>query len=123
MHESPRQPNVVEAWRAFQGCNAGTPAGVAPTSLLLVPVLLSVMLTGFPGVMRGVRVMPVSYVGMVTRRFVISLFMFLGGGKVVLGRVLMVFGRLAMVIDCVFGHGISSLRDYLRDCYLLVGIR
>jgi hypothetical protein len=70
------------------------------------------MLTGFPRVMGGMAVMPLSYVGMVSRRFVISRFMLLRRGVMMLGRVFVMFGCFSMVIDRFFRHGISSLERW-----------
>jgi hypothetical protein len=69
------------------------------------------MLAGFPRVMSGVAVMPVSYVGMVRRRFVIPFFGLLRRGMMMLGRVFMMFGCFLVVLDRFFRHGIPSLRD------------
>jgi hypothetical protein len=72
------------------------------------------MLAGFSGVMSGMAVMPVRYVGMVRRRLVIACFVVLRRGMMMLGRVLMMFGCFLMVLDRFFRHGISSLRDGYR---------
>lgn len=76
------------------------------------------MLTGFPRVMSGMAVMPVSDVRMVRRRFVIARFMLLRRGMMMLGRVFVMLGCFSMVIDRFFRHGISSL----ERCLTLVGI-
>jgi hypothetical protein len=66
------------------------------------------MLAGFFGVMRGMGVMPVSDVGVVPRLLVISGFMLLGRGQVVLRREFMMLRCLAVMIYGFLGHGISS---------------
>jgi hypothetical protein len=72
-------------------------------------VLVGVVLAGFFGVMRGMDVMPVRDVGVMPSLLVISRFMLLGGGFVVLRRVFVMLRSLAVMIYGFLGHGISSL--------------
>ena len=72
-----------------------------------MPVLLRVMLARLARMMRGVVLVPMRHMRMMSRRLMIAALMLLRGGAMVLGRVLMVFRRFAMMLGCFFRHGIS----------------
>src|ERR1700744_849560 len=72
------------------------------------------MLAGFSGMMRGMGLMPVSGMRVVSGRFVVPFFMLLSRGAMMLGCVFVMFRRLAMMIDGFFRHGISSAVSYPR---------
>ena len=65
---------------------------------------VGVRLAGFFGVMYGMHVMPVRYVGMVPRGLVVAGFMVLRRGAVMAGSMVMVLCCFAMVLGTVVGH-------------------
>jgi hypothetical protein len=73
------------------------------------PVCGGVTLGGLGGVVLGLRVMAMRQMGMVSRLFVIALFVVLGGSQMVLGGLLMVLRGVAMMIGLFLRHGKSSL--------------
>jgi hypothetical protein len=83
-------------------------------------VILCVVLAGFLGVMCGMVVMPVSDVGVMPCLLVISGFVLVGCGGVVLRRVFVMLRRLAVMVYCFFGHGISSL-EIVAESILTAG--
>lgn len=58
------------------------------------------MLGGLGSMMRRVSMVTLGNVGVMSRRFVVSIFMMLGGLTVVVGGHLMVFGGLGMMMRC-----------------------
>jgi hypothetical protein len=76
------------------------------------------MLAGFVGVMLGVRVMAMRYMGMVARLFMISRGVMLGRGAMVFRGVLVMLGGFQVVIFTFFRHVARFLR--LRDLGLRI---
>lgn len=70
-----------------------------------MPVLPDVVLARLTGVMRGIGVMPVSYMSMMPRRLVIAALVLLRSGAMMLRRVFVVLSRFAMMLGCFFRHG------------------
>jgi hypothetical protein len=70
-------------------------------NLLLGAVLFGVVFGCLLRVMRGIVVMPLSYLGMVRCLFVIAGFVMLGGLPMMIGRVLMMIGGFGVVM-CSF---------------------
>lgn len=79
-------------------------------------MLLHVVLARLVGMMRGMGLMPVSCVGMVRGLFMIAPFMMVRRGQVMLGRMLVVFGCLSMVLGCFFRHGNLLLSMLTANC-------
>jgi hypothetical protein len=77
-------------------------------------VVLDVVLAGFFGVMCGVVEMTLSNMGVVPGFLMITPFMMLGCGQMVLRGVFMMFCRLAMVLCGFLGHGSAPLRDLCK---------
>ena len=67
-------------------------------------MIVSVMLAGFLGMMRSVHGMPVRYVGVVTRCFVVPGLMMVGGCAMMLRGVLVMFCCFLMVFRALFRH-------------------
>jgi hypothetical protein len=78
--------------------------------VVLAGVLVGVILTCFPGVMCGVGSMTVRDMSMVAGLFVVASFMMIGGDIMMRGRMLVVFGGFAVVLDSLFRHR-TSFRD------------
>jgi hypothetical protein len=76
------------------------------------------MLARLFGVMLGVCMMTMRYVGMVARLFVISRGVMLGGGAMVFRGVLVVVGGFQVMLFTFFRHGALFLR--LRDLGLRI---
>jgi hypothetical protein len=70
-------------------------------NLLLGAVLVGVVFGCLLRVMRGIVVMPLSYLGMVRRLFVIAGFVMLGSFPMMIGRMLMMIGGFGVVM-CSF---------------------
>jgi hypothetical protein len=68
-------------------------------------MLVSVVLAGFGGVMRGMRGMAVCDMRMVAGLFVIGSLVMVGGGVMMLGGMLVVFGGFVVMIDSLLRHG------------------
>lgn len=73
----------------------------------LVPVVLHVALCRFCGVMQGVMMMPVRRMSVMSRGFVIASFVMIRGVAMMLRRVFVMLGGLAMMRSCVLGHDSS----------------
>lgn len=71
---------------------------------LLVSVGLDVMLGSFAGVMRRMRLMSLGYMCVVGSCFVIAVVMMLGSFSVVIGRKLMMFGSLGVMMRRFLRH-------------------
>jgi hypothetical protein len=70
-------------------------------NLLLGAVLVRVVFSCLLRMMRGIVVMPLSYLGMVRRLFMIAGFVMLGGFPMMIGRMLMMIGGFRVVM-CSF---------------------
>ena len=87
-------------------------------------VLFGMHLGGFPGVMGGMQPMSVSDVRVVCSRLVVSFFVVVGGLAVVGRRVLVVFGRFAVVLgDFVSIHVKILLLNSRREASQLDEVR
>jgi hypothetical protein len=84
------------------------------TRTLLVAVSFDVLLCSLGGVMRRVGMVALSNVGVVRRRFVVSIFMMLGCLTVVVGGHLMVLCGLGMMMRCFLRHGVFLSRGKCR---------
>jgi hypothetical protein len=71
----------------------------------LFSVLVGVMFARFRRVMRGMGGVTVRDMSVVSCLFVVASLMMIGGGVVMRGSVLMVFGSFAVVIDSLLRHG------------------
>ena len=65
---------------------------------------LGVGLGGFSSMVGGMRVVPMGYVGVVRRLFIVAGFVMRGCLAVMTRRVLMMFGGLRVVMRCFFRH-------------------
>jgi hypothetical protein len=74
-------------------------------STSLGAVLLGVVLGRFLGVMRGMGMMSLRYLGVVRGFFVIAGFVMLGSFPVMIGRVLMMIGGFRVVMCSFLRHG------------------
>jgi hypothetical protein len=88
----------------WTGCEA------CPTSFELLPggflrVLVGVELACFRGMMRGMSVVAVRYVSVVAGLLVVTCLVMIGGGMVMGGCVLVVFGGLAVMTDSLLRRG------------------
>jgi len=77
-----------------------------------VAVMLYVGLRRFSGMMLGVLVMPVRRMGVMRRGFVVTRLMVVRGMTMMLGRVFVVFGCLAMMCRRFLGHSPSLILDW-----------
>lgn len=73
---------------------------------LLVSVCLDVVLGGFGGVVSGVGVVPLGYMRVMRRCFVIASLVVLGSFSVVVGGMLVMLSCLAMMVRCFLRHKI-----------------
>jgi hypothetical protein len=73
---------------------------------LLVSVGLDVMLGSFTCMMRRMRLMSLGYMRVVSRCLVIAVFMMLGSFSVVIGRKLMVFSSLGVMMRRFLRHSV-----------------
>jgi hypothetical protein len=69
-----------------------------------VPVRIGVMLAGLFGVVRGAVEMALRNMRMMAGLLVVPGFVMVGRGVMVFGRVFVVLRRVAMVIHSFFGH-------------------
>jgi hypothetical protein len=91
------------------------PAVLPPAYKTSPPCLLSRVLDGvvlgrFFGVVFFLQVMTVRQMSVVAGLFVVTCFVMLGGGQMVLGRLLMMFGCLTMMFRALIRHGFSRFR-------------
>jgi len=98
----------LDGWPPGQREPASVPAPVNTSdsgSVLRVRgVVVGVVLAGFVGVVRGVVVMAVRDVRVVTGRFMPAPFMMLSGGAMVLGRQFQMLRGFPMVFNGLLGH-------------------
>jgi hypothetical protein len=66
------------------------------------------LLAGFRCMMQGVILMAASHVSMMSGFLMVSLNVVFRRGAVMLGRVLVMFGSLGMIIGNLFRHSVSS---------------
>jgi|HubBroStandDraft_6_1064221.scaffolds.fasta_scaffold11842_4 hypothetical protein len=85
---------------------------------LLVSVGLDVMLGSFTCMMRRMRLMSLGYMRVVSRCLVIAVFMMLGSFSVVIGRKLMVFSSLGVMMRRFLRHSVSFRFERFRTANL-----
>lgn len=68
----------------------------------MMSVIVRVQLARLLGVMLGLDMMTVRHMGMVSGRFMVSLFIVFRRGAVVVGRVFVMFGSFEMMLDGLF---------------------
>ena len=76
------------------------------------------MLGSFAGVMRRMRLVSLGYMRVVGSCFVISVFMMLGSFSMVVGRKLMMFGSLGVMMRRFLRHGVSFRFERFRTANL-----
>ena len=72
------------------------------------------MLGGFGGMMRGVGVMSLREVRMMSRRFVIAVLVMLGSFAMMIGRLVMMIGSLSVMVRRFLRHGVFLSLEKFR---------
>jgi hypothetical protein len=74
----------------------------APFALFRLAVLARMMLAGFLGVVFGLNVVALRHMGMMTGSFVVTCFVMLGSGAMVLGGLFVMLSCFMMMFCCFF---------------------